>query len=106
MNDLDWNRLRSGDNRALDPDHQDVFDLVAEQRAEIDRLRESADAAHKVADDLEAEVERLTRCIEICEETNDRVGTENERLRDLLAEALDSEISDYWYVRVGEALGR
>ena len=59
MNDLDWNRLRSGDNRALDPDHQDVFDLVAEQRAEIERLRESADAAHKVADDLEAELERL-----------------------------------------------
>ena len=37
--DLDWNRLRSGDNRAMDPDHQDVFDLVAEQRAEIERLR-------------------------------------------------------------------
>ena len=31
---------------------------------------------------------------------------EIEQLRDLLAEALDSEISDYWYVRVREALGR
>jgi hypothetical protein len=37
---MDWNRLRSGDNRALNPDHQDVFDMIAEQRAEIERLRE------------------------------------------------------------------
>jgi hypothetical protein len=42
--DLDWNRLRSGDNRALDPEHQDVFDLVAEQRAEIERLRDDRDS--------------------------------------------------------------
>jgi len=33
------------------------------------------------------------------------VADEIERLRDLLEEALDSEISDYWYVRVREALG-
>ncbi len=38
--DLDWNRLRSGDNRALISDHQDVFDMVAGMRAEIERLRE------------------------------------------------------------------
>ena len=37
--DLDWNRLRSGDNRALISDHQDVFDMVAGMRAEIERLR-------------------------------------------------------------------
>jgi regulator of replication initiation timing len=38
--DLDWNRLRSGDNRALISDHQDVFDMVAGMRAEIERLRQ------------------------------------------------------------------
>jgi hypothetical protein len=44
--DLDWSRLRSGDNRALIPDHQDVFDMVAGMRrerdealADIERLR-------------------------------------------------------------------
>ena len=37
--DLDWNRLRSGDNRALISDHQDVFEMVAEMRNEIERLR-------------------------------------------------------------------
>jgi hypothetical protein len=37
--DLDWNRLRSGDNRALLADHQDVFDMVAGMRDEIEWLR-------------------------------------------------------------------
>jgi len=37
--DLDWNRLRSGDNRALLAGHQDVFDLVSGMRDEIERLR-------------------------------------------------------------------
>jgi chromosome segregation ATPase len=45
------------------------------------------------------EIERLTRCIEICEDTNDRVGAENERLRaDLLtrdgqAQELQGEVA-------------
>ena len=43
---------------------------------------------------------------ETLSEAVERQAQEIERLRDLLAEALDSEISDYWYVRVREALGR
>ena len=122
---LDWNRLRSGDNRALDPDHQDVFDLVAEQRAEIERLREivqvqmatsaeqarlrderdaeierlrfSAGAAHKVADDLEDEIERLHELLmsardyvqECCDrEVKQRSKENDQRLLAAIDEAL------------------
>jgi hypothetical protein len=42
LSGLDWNRLRSGDNRALDPEHQDVFDMV-------ERLREELDGADRIA---------------------------------------------------------
>ena len=42
LNDaMDWNRLRAGDYRALDPDHQDVFDIVASKDVEIERLRDA-----------------------------------------------------------------
>lgn len=37
--DLDWNRLRSGDQRALIADHQDVFNMMFDLQAEIERLR-------------------------------------------------------------------
>ena len=41
MNDnLDWDRLRSGDLRALDPDHQDIFNMVYDLQAEVELLRE------------------------------------------------------------------
>ena len=37
--EMDWNRLRSGDYRAIDDEHQDVFDMIAAKDAEIERLR-------------------------------------------------------------------
>ena len=37
--DLDWDRLRSGDQRALIADHQDVFNMMFDLQAEIERLR-------------------------------------------------------------------
>lgn len=39
IDELDWNRLRSGDLRALNPDHQDVFNMVFDLQAENERLR-------------------------------------------------------------------
>ena len=32
LSELDWNRLRSGDYRALSPEHRDVFRMVQELR--------------------------------------------------------------------------
>ena len=69
-----------------------LSETVERQAKEIERLRLRAeDDAKRLAWHDETLAER---------------DAEIERLRDLLAEALDSEISDYWYVRVGEALGR
>lgn len=39
LSELDWNRLRSGDYRALNADHQDVFDMVKSLRDELGRLQ-------------------------------------------------------------------
>ena len=71
--DLDWNRLHSGDNRALNPEHQDVFDMVADyvleneqlsdeigvQQDEISRLRWAIDAVAKDRDGKKDEIEHL-----------------------------------------------
>ncbi len=38
LDDLDWNRLRSGNYRALDPDHQDVFDMFQGFNERIEAL--------------------------------------------------------------------
>ena len=59
----------------------------------------------KLLIEKDAEIERLRTAMDLREEDHQRKTAEIERLRDLLAEALDSEISDYWYVRVREALG-
>ena len=71
------------------------------------------DYPRRLLREQQAEIERLTRCIEIYEETNDRVGTEIEQLRALLREAFDG-LDDYWIktpegaswvLRVSDGLG-
>ena len=73
-----------------------LSETVERQAKEIERLR----AAIRSSCDEQRQLFRDEANFP-CE-----AAIENQVLRDLLAEALDSEISDYWYVRVGEALGR
>ncbi|MGH9697925.1 MAG: hypothetical protein ACRD52_00530, partial [Candidatus Acidiferrales bacterium] len=40
---LDWNRLRSGNYRALYPEHQDIFDTFRDLSAQLEVARMKAD---------------------------------------------------------------
>jgi chromosome segregation ATPase len=59
--DLDWNRLRSGDNRALISDHQDVFDMLAGMRDEIERLRGLVEECAVFLKEDETPAQRIAR---------------------------------------------
>jgi hypothetical protein len=89
--DLDWNRLRSGDRRALIADHQDVFDMVTAKENEIERLREENST---LSDSLAAKADRIDRLVETVV-----------RLRGLLREGVEYPGSTQWLQRVREALG-
>lgn len=90
---LDWNRLRSGDYRALDPDHQDVFDMVAALKAEIERLQRHVRVREDEVLELRDEIERLRREHEKAWADAQMKAAEIERLRDVIDRAAKAWLS-------------